>query len=186
MKAERSTTIARPPGEVFEFVSDPRNLPKWQPAVSEVTLHGDEVSVGARFEESRQFVGKRFRSTVEVTELEPGTRVSKEQFEMLEAHRRLLLQGQGATFDETLQLLGRILLVLAMVMASVFYIRLEDRETMQSNGRLALLALVVIINLALVRITYSLGSLPFFLGLAIVVPLLGHASWHLYRKVVER
>ena len=71
MKAERSTTIARPPGVVFSFVSDPRNLPKWQPAVSEVTLHGDEVSVGSRFEELRQFVGKRFRSTVEVTELEP-------------------------------------------------------------------------------------------------------------------
>ncbi len=30
------------------------------------------------------------------------------------------------------------------------------------------------------------GSLPFFLGLAVVVPLLGHATWHLYRKVVER
>jgi uncharacterized membrane protein len=29
-----------------------------------------------------------------------------------------------------------------------------------------------------------IGSLPFFLGLAIVVPILGHASWHLYRKVV--
>ena len=30
------------------------------------------------------------------------------------------------------------------------------------------------------------GSLPFFLGLAVVIPLLGHATWHLYRKVVER
>lgn len=30
------------------------------------------------------------------------------------------------------------------------------------------------------------GSLPAFLGLAVVVPLLGHATWHLYRKVVER
>ena len=29
-----------------------------------------------------------------------------------------------------------------------------------------------------------LGLLPFFLGLAIVIPLLGHATWHLYRKVV--
>ncbi len=29
-----------------------------------------------------------------------------------------------------------------------------------------------------------LGSLPFFLGLAITIPLLGHATWHLYRKVV--
>jgi uncharacterized membrane protein len=30
-----------------------------------------------------------------------------------------------------------------------------------------------------------IGSLPFFLGLAIVIPLLGHATWHLYRKVIE-
>ena len=29
-----------------------------------------------------------------------------------------------------------------------------------------------------------IGSLPFFIGLAIVVPVLGHATWHLYRKVV--
>jgi uncharacterized membrane protein len=28
------------------------------------------------------------------------------------------------------------------------------------------------------------GSLPFFLGLAIVIPLLGHATWHLYGKVI--
>lgn len=30
-----------------------------------------------------------------------------------------------------------------------------------------------------------LGSLPFFVGLAVVMPILGHATWHLYRKVVE-
>lgn len=29
-----------------------------------------------------------------------------------------------------------------------------------------------------------LGSLPFFVGLAVVIPVLGHATWHLYRKVV--
>lgn len=31
-----------------------------------------------------------------------------------------------------------------------------------------------------------IGSLPFFVGLAVVVPVLGHSTWHLYRKVVER
>ncbi len=31
-----------------------------------------------------------------------------------------------------------------------------------------------------------LGSLPFFVGLAVVLPVLGHATWHLYRKVVVR
>ena len=28
------------------------------------------------------------------------------------------------------------------------------------------------------------GSLPLFLGLAVVIPLLGHATWHLYRRVI--
>lgn len=30
-----------------------------------------------------------------------------------------------------------------------------------------------------------LGSLPLFLGLAVVIPVLGHATWHLYRAVIE-
>src|SRR5690242_7956171 len=29
------------------------------------------------------------------------------------------------------------------------------------------------------------GTIPFFLGLAVVIPLLGHATWHLYRATVE-
>lgn len=29
------------------------------------------------------------------------------------------------------------------------------------------------------------GTIPFFLGLTVVIPVLGHATWHLYRKVVE-
>ena len=30
-----------------------------------------------------------------------------------------------------------------------------------------------------------IGSLPFLLGLTVVMPILGHTTWHLYRKVVE-
>ncbi len=30
-----------------------------------------------------------------------------------------------------------------------------------------------------------LGSLPCFLGLVIVLPILGHATWHLYRRIVK-
>jgi uncharacterized membrane protein len=29
-----------------------------------------------------------------------------------------------------------------------------------------------------------IGSLPLFVGLAVVIPVLGHSTWHLYRKVV--
>jgi uncharacterized membrane protein len=31
----------------------------------------------------------------------------------------------------------------------------------------------------------AIGFIPLFIGLAIVLPILGHATWHLYRKVVE-
>ncbi len=31
-----------------------------------------------------------------------------------------------------------------------------------------------------------IGALPFFVGLAIVMPILGHATWHLYRAVIVR
>jgi uncharacterized membrane protein len=31
-----------------------------------------------------------------------------------------------------------------------------------------------------------IGSIPLFLGLVVVLPVLGHSTWHLYRKVVPR
>jgi uncharacterized membrane protein len=37
----------------------------------------------------------------------------------------------------------------------------------------------------IVAVLLALGSLPFFLGLTVILPVLGHATWHLYRKVVE-
>lgn len=37
-----------------------------------------------------------------------------------------------------------------------------------------------------VALSLAIGSLPFLVGLVIVVPVLGHATWHLYRRVVER
>jgi uncharacterized membrane protein len=37
----------------------------------------------------------------------------------------------------------------------------------------------------IVAVLLIVGSLPLLIGLAIVMPILGHATWHLYRKVVE-
>ncbi|MFK4811493.1 DUF2189 domain-containing protein [Devosia sp. ZW T5_3] len=37
----------------------------------------------------------------------------------------------------------------------------------------------------IVAIGLALGSLPLFVGLAVVIPIFGHATWHLYRKVIE-
>lgn len=38
----------------------------------------------------------------------------------------------------------------------------------------------------IVGVLLVLGSIPFFLGLAVVIPLLGHATWHLYREVIVK
>jgi uncharacterized membrane protein len=37
----------------------------------------------------------------------------------------------------------------------------------------------------IVAVLLLIGSIPFFLGLAIIMPVLGHATWHLYRRAVE-
>lgn len=36
-----------------------------------------------------------------------------------------------------------------------------------------------------VAVLLVLGTIPFFLGLAVVIPVLGHATWHLYRMAIE-
>jgi hypothetical protein len=80
------------------------------------------------------------------TIIEPGERVSPEQYEMFVAHRDYIRSHDDADVREGLTLFGRVLLVLAMVLASLIYIRIEDPETLRSNVRCGLLALVVIGN----------------------------------------
>jgi putative nucleotidyltransferase with HDIG domain len=96
------------------------------------------------------------------TIIEPGTRVTPEQHEMLLEHRKFVLEDSQHQMTGNLQAIGRVLLALAMVIAAAFFIRLEDRATLRSNGRLALLALIVLLNLGVVRLTFMLTSLPFF------------------------
>ena len=38
----------------------------------------------------------------------------------------------------------------------------------------------------LVAVLMVLGTIPVFLGLIVVLPVLGHATWHLYRAAVPR
>jgi uncharacterized membrane protein len=37
----------------------------------------------------------------------------------------------------------------------------------------------------IVAVALVLGSIPLLLGLAIALPVLGHATWHLYRRAVR-
>jgi uncharacterized membrane protein len=53
------------------------------------------------------------------------------------------------------------------------------RAVTVNPGPMAIWGLIVAAGLVI-------GSIPLFLGLIIVMPVLGHATWHLYRKVVPR
>ena len=37
----------------------------------------------------------------------------------------------------------------------------------------------------IVAVLLIIGTVPIFVGLAVVMPVLGHATWHLYRKIVK-
>jgi uncharacterized membrane protein len=58
-------------------------------------------------------------------------------------------------------------------------LRASLRAVAMNPGAMALWGLIVAGGLVI-------GSLPFFLGLVVVFPVLGHATWHLYRQMVER
>lgn len=71
IKIEHSVVINRPVEEVFAFLEDSQNDPKWQSGVleAEQTSEGP-IDVGATFREVRKFLGRRLESTYEITEYE--------------------------------------------------------------------------------------------------------------------
>ncbi len=85
---------------------------------------------------------------------------------------------------------GFLFAVVALCISVVAFPLMLDRhasagEAMVTSLRVAAKNPVTIAAWGLiVAALLVVGSLPFFLGLAIVIPLLGHATWHLYRKVV--
>jgi uncharacterized membrane protein len=58
-------------------------------------------------------------------------------------------------------------------------VRTSVRAVLASPLTMALWGLIVVVSLAI-------GFLLILIGLAFVVPILAHATWHLYRRVVER
>jgi len=58
-------------------------------------------------------------------------------------------------------------------------IRTSFSAVRTNPGPMAVWGLIVAAGLVL-------GSIPLFLGLVVVMPVLGHATWHLYRRMVRR
>lgn len=61
--------------------------------------------------------------------------------------------------------------------SAISAVRTSVRAVMVNPGAMALWGVIVAAILVL-------GCLPLFVGLAIAMPVLGHATWHLYRKLI--
>jgi len=78
MRVERSISIARPPGEVFAFISDIRNDPKWHTDVLDVKSSTDMVGMGTVFDVKVKPSMGVSEGTMTVRKLEPGRLVEFE------------------------------------------------------------------------------------------------------------
>ncbi|KQZ13748.1 MULTISPECIES: DUF2189 domain-containing protein [unclassified Mesorhizobium] len=94
----------------------------------------------------------------------------------------LMLLGNAAGFVFAVVVLATTVVAFPLLLdrdvGAVAAIETSVRAVMANPVPMALWGLTVAALLAI-------GSIPVFAGLAIVLPVLGHATWHLYRKVVE-
>ncbi len=73
------TDISRPASDVFDFVADQTNAPKWQQGLYEVRrITPGPLGVGAEHVFVRRFAGMKIESRNRFTEYEPGRFVSFE------------------------------------------------------------------------------------------------------------
>lgn len=88
--------------------------------------------------------------------------------------------------------IGALFAVLAMAISIVSFPLLVDRDigldTAIGTSVRAVFAnpLPMLLWGAIVTAGLAVGSMPFFVGLVVVLPVLGHATWHLYRKLIPR
>lgn len=73
IKTKVSVEIGRPVPEVFAFVTQVENFPKWFGEIvreSHLTTSGS-ISVGTKFTQVNEFLGRRFQTHFTVTEYQP-------------------------------------------------------------------------------------------------------------------
>jgi uncharacterized membrane protein len=109
---------------------------------------------------------------------------------LAEFARRIFDTPQGRSLIVTGNAIGFLFALTAFALSVVSFPLLLDRNVgmaaaivtslraiLKNPLTMALWGLIVALGLAI-------GSLLFLFGLAVVMPILGHATWHLYRKVV--
>jgi len=109
-RVEASVVINRPVEEVFAYVDDEGNAPKWESYIleAEQTSEGPK-GVGTTLRGVGQLLGQRIEFTAEITDYEPNRRVTEKisggpisleqtlTFEPVEGGTRLTIVGEGET-----------------------------------------------------------------------------------------
>jgi len=79
---DETVVIARPAGEVFDFLMLAENLPRWDSSMLEcVQVGGGAVTVGTRYRGASKVLGRRIEWTTEVTQFVPGVRAASQSVE---------------------------------------------------------------------------------------------------------
>ncbi|MGB3814225.1 MAG: DUF2189 domain-containing protein [Shinella sp.] len=93
----------------------------------------------------------------------------------------LMLAGNAIGFCFALVVLATTVIAFPMLLdrdvGAVAAIETSLRATLLNPVPIACWGLIVAALLVI-------GSIPIFVGLAVIMPILGHATWHLYRKIV--
>jgi uncharacterized membrane protein len=105
--------------------------------------------------------------------------------------RDVLTTPAGWTLIVVGNAVGFLFAVLAFAISVVSFPLLLDRDVSFAAAMATSVRAVRVnpLTMALwgiiVAAALLLGSLPLLIGLAVVMPILGHSTWHLYRRVVE-
>jgi uncharacterized membrane protein len=104
---------------------------------------------------------------------------------------RVLTTGPGWTLIVVGNFVGFLFAALALSVGVVSFPLVLDRHVSPPVAIVTSIRAVVVnpVTMAawgfIVAASLVVGSIPFLLGLPIILPVLGHATWHLYRHVVE-
>jgi uncharacterized membrane protein len=104
--------------------------------------------------------------------------------------RQVLTTDAGLRMMVVGNAVGFLFAVVAFVISAVAFPLLIDRRIGAAAAAATSVKVVLRnpVTMALwgliVAVALLIGSLPFFVGLAVVIPVLGHATWHLYRRAV--
>jgi uncharacterized membrane protein len=102
----------------------------------------------------------------------------------------VLTTNEGLLFLAIGNAVGAALSLILFSLTVVSFPLLLDREVdfvtaMVTSVRAVVMSPVPMIGwAAIIVVLLIVSSIPYFLGLLVTLPVLGHATWHLYRRIV--